>query len=290
LPAQDYDREIVQTRTRIEELKKASGEDKSQKKEEIERLEAYLKSLLDNRQVATVRDNELKQLRARVAELEPRSEKAERRVRVAKALLDSTKSLLDIETEEHGSTTDTAKHLRAEMEWLGSELAGARRAADKWSDEIAQQRRKVDELQAPLKKAEADLREATAWIDSFGESRYSRNRADFDMAHDIPPNVLRMLDEARARQLPKFGAELTDGELTLKEYRDLARDAGTDIFLRPTKTQVEQRVRWEYKVMTIAEVRSLGNNDLGAGLNRLGDEGLELVSIDKDQCVLKRSK
>jgi WD40 repeat protein len=70
LPAQDYDREIAQTCTRIEELKKASGEDKARQKEEIERLEAYLKSLQDNRQAATVRDNELKRLRARIDELE----------------------------------------------------------------------------------------------------------------------------------------------------------------------------------------------------------------------------
>jgi hypothetical protein len=52
----------------------------------------------------------------------------------------------------------------------------------------------------------------------------------------------------------------------------------------------KERARWEYKVMTTAEVRSLGKKDLDAGLNQLGHEGWELVGMDRDQCVLKRSK
>jgi hypothetical protein len=65
------------------------------------------------------------------------------------------------------------------------------------------------------------------------------------------------------------------------EYRRMEGDKSSERKERP---------RWEYKVMTPADVRSLGKKDLDAGLNRLGDEGWELVGMDKDQCVLKRSK
>ena len=38
--------------------------------------------------------------------------------------------------------------------------------------------------------------------------------------------------------------------------------------------------QWEYAVKTAAEIRELGNADIQAGLNKLGDDGWELVTID----------
>ena len=37
--------------------------------------------------------------------------------------------------------------------------------------------------------------------------------------------------------------------------------------------------RWEYRVLTEEQVIALGKKDLAAGLNKLGDEGWELVTV-----------
>jgi hypothetical protein len=217
LPAQDYDKEIGQTRSRIEELKKGSGEDTAKSKEEIKRLEDYVKSLQDYRHAATERDNQLKSLRARLAELKPSSEKL--------------------------------------------------------SNEIALHRKRIDELEEPLKKAEADLREATTKFDSFAKG-LNQKKLDFKLwLSDQHPN-----------------ADWFDGPHGRPSFADAPIDYG---FRKDAKEKADERtarVRWEYKVMTTAEVRSLGKADLGAGLNRLGDDGWELVGIDKNRYALKRSK
>jgi len=47
--------------------------------------------------------------------------------------------------------------------------------------------------------------------------------------------------------------------------------------------------RWEYRVVTKDQVVELGKNDLAAGLNKLGNEGWELVVVDGGY-IFKRSK
>jgi hypothetical protein len=42
----------------------------------------------------------------------------------------------------------------------------------------------------------------------------------------------------------------------------------------------ESGLRWEYRGLTKDQILSLGNTDLVAGLNRLGDEGWELAGVD----------
>jgi hypothetical protein len=48
-------------------------------------------------------------------------------------------------------------------------------------------------------------------------------------------------------------------------------------------------LRWQYKVLTKEQLLELGNKDLAAGLNKLGDQGWELVGF-KDGYIFKRSK
>jgi hypothetical protein len=47
--------------------------------------------------------------------------------------------------------------------------------------------------------------------------------------------------------------------------------------------------RWEYHVLTEEQVIALGKKDLAAGLNKLGDEGWELVTVGAHY-VFKRPK
>jgi hypothetical protein len=47
--------------------------------------------------------------------------------------------------------------------------------------------------------------------------------------------------------------------------------------------------RWEYRVLTEEQVIALGKKDLQAGLNKLGDEGWELVTAGAHY-ILKRPK
>jgi hypothetical protein len=47
--------------------------------------------------------------------------------------------------------------------------------------------------------------------------------------------------------------------------------------------------QWEYQVLTKQKVLDLGKKDLGAGLNRLGDDGWELVAVDTDY-IFKRPR
>jgi hypothetical protein len=47
--------------------------------------------------------------------------------------------------------------------------------------------------------------------------------------------------------------------------------------------------RWEYRVVTKDELIDLGKKDLTTGLNKLGDEGWELVAVDGSY-VFKRPK
>jgi hypothetical protein len=47
--------------------------------------------------------------------------------------------------------------------------------------------------------------------------------------------------------------------------------------------------RWEYRVLTEEQVVALGKKDLAAGLNELGDQGWELVSVGAHY-IFKRPK
>ena len=47
--------------------------------------------------------------------------------------------------------------------------------------------------------------------------------------------------------------------------------------------------KWEYKVLTKDEIAELANKDLAAGLNKLGEEGWELVVVDTSY-IFKRPK
>jgi hypothetical protein len=47
--------------------------------------------------------------------------------------------------------------------------------------------------------------------------------------------------------------------------------------------------QWEYRVLTEGQVLALGKNDLATGLNKLGDEGWELVTVG-GHYIFKRPK
>ena len=47
----------------------------------------------------------------------------------------------------------------------------------------------------------------------------------------------------------------------------------------PAKASAGAGARWEYKVQTREAITELGKNDFAAGLNKLGDEGWELVAV-----------
>jgi hypothetical protein len=47
--------------------------------------------------------------------------------------------------------------------------------------------------------------------------------------------------------------------------------------------------RWEYRVVSEKQLKAAGNNDLAAGLNKLGDEGWELVAVRTDY-IFKRPR
>jgi hypothetical protein len=47
--------------------------------------------------------------------------------------------------------------------------------------------------------------------------------------------------------------------------------------------------RWEYRVLSKAQILDLGKKDFAAGLNRLGDEGWEFVAVDAAY-IFKRPK
>jgi hypothetical protein len=48
------------------------------------------------------------------------------------------------------------------------------------------------------------------------------------------------------------------------------------------------RPQWEYKVLSEADIRKLGKDNLTAGLNQLGHDGWELVGFDPARFILKR--
>jgi hypothetical protein len=49
-------------------------------------------------------------------------------------------------------------------------------------------------------------------------------------------------------------------------------------------------LRWEYQVLTKAQLLDLGNKELAAGLNRLGDDGWELAAAVDGTYIFKRLK
>jgi WD40 repeat protein len=55
-----------------------------------------------------------------------------------------------------------------------------------------------------------------------------------------------------------------------------------------TSPDEKVRPRWEYKVASEADILKLGKDDLTAGLNKLGEDGWELVGSEKTRFILKR--
>jgi hypothetical protein len=58
--------------------------------------------------------------------------------------------------------------------------------------------------------------------------------------------------------------------------------------LLPYIEQGLARPRWQYKVVSEADILKLGKDDLAAGLNKLGEDGWELVGFEKTRFILKR--
>src|SRR5262249_34965896 len=50
-----------------------------------------------------------------------------------------------------------------------------------------------------------------------------------------------------------------------------------------TKSAIAAPARWEYQVMTKEQVIGVGKKDLAAGLNKLGEDGWELVAVEPSQ-------
>jgi hypothetical protein len=57
----------------------------------------------------------------------------------------------------------------------------------------------------------------------------------------------------------------------------------------PVKADDKPVAKWEYRVVTKDQIAELGKKDLAAGLNKLGEEGWELVVIDGGY-IFKRLK
>jgi hypothetical protein len=55
---------------------------------------------------------------------------------------------------------------------------------------------------------------------------------------------------------------------------------GLQVGAQAVEPKTEAITRWEYRVMTKDQLLDLGKKDLAAGLNKLGDEGWELVSVE----------
>ena len=69
-------------------------------------------------------------------------------------------------------------------------------------------------------------------------------------------------------------------------------DLHIDYDFRPARNNAAKPgAQWEYKVATFADVSKLGKGDFAIGLNRLGDDRWELVSIENgSRCLFKRPK
>ena len=57
----------------------------------------------------------------------------------------------------------------------------------------------------------------------------------------------------------------------------------------PAVRSAESALRWEYRILTKAQLLDLGKKDLTAALNQLGDEGWELAAFDAAY-IFKRPK
>jgi hypothetical protein len=56
--------------------------------------------------------------------------------------------------------------------------------------------------------------------------------------------------------------------------------SGAPCSTRAEEPKAAPLVRWDYRVVTKEQLLELGNKDLVAGLNNLGDEGWELAAVD----------
>ena len=93
------------------------------------------------------------------------------------------------------------------------------------------------------------------------------------------PNMLQHFD--RVAQM--VGA--TSGEITKEQYTAAMRELGQRFGGAAPAPAVAAKgaaaagPQWEYKVQTRVSITELGKNDFAAGLNKLGDEGWELVAV-----------
>jgi hypothetical protein len=58
--------------------------------------------------------------------------------------------------------------------------------------------------------------------------------------------------------------------------------------LLPYLEQKAARPRWEYKVLSEGDISRLGKDGLTTGLNKLGEDGWELVGFEKTRFIFKR--
>jgi hypothetical protein len=73
-----------------------------------------------------------------------------------------------------------------------------------------------------------------------------------------------------------------------KDARPPSADPKWPPQLLPYIEQGLARPRWEYKVVSEADILKLGKGGLAAGLNKLGEDGWELVGFEKTRFILKR--
>src|SRR5882672_9356051 len=64
---------------------------------------------------------------------------------------------------------------------------------------------------------------------------------------------------------------------------------GCPVTVCSAEPKPEVAVKWEYRIVTKEQLLDLGNKDLVAGLNKLGDEGWELTAVEPAY-IFKRPK
>jgi hypothetical protein len=211
-------------------------------------------------------------LRAEAARLQPRREKLDARYRNLKADLDSARSFHDLAVEEHGARSGQARKYAAEVARLQREVEDVRSERDAAAGQIRSLRARADGYEQGFLKALAELNCITRKFDAQVRPSIQRRWGLGDWVRNLPA-------------LDAFAAPVKIQQVTLTQ---LPIDYN---FKSVTRFDRSQRLQWEYKVATFAEIRKLGRDDLTAGLNRLGGDGWELVGMDgSSRYVFKRPR
>jgi hypothetical protein len=127
-----------------------------------------------------------------------------------------------------------------------------------------------------LKKAADQLRkELTADV----QQQLKSAEAGLEQFKDRVAWAQRMLQKGylSQQQLQADRTRLKDAVAALDNLRRVVQLLGGEA--RKAR-EPAARAAWEYRVLSAAEVGELGKNDLAAGLNQLGGEGWELVSVE----------